>query len=88
MHIFGYIATGFLIVCILLAATKSLSAGSPASIVIAMADVAHVVAPDAMKSSRQPTPGPILQQRNQADRALERLQDRAEEQEDLLNILD
>jgi ABC-type transport system involved in cytochrome bd biosynthesis fused ATPase/permease subunit len=88
MHIFGYIATGFLIVCILLAATKSLSAGSPASIVIAMADVAQVVAPDAMQSSRQPSPGPILQQQNQADRALERLQDRAEEQEDLLNILD
>jgi hypothetical protein len=88
MHIFGYIATGFLIVCILLAATKSLSAGSPASIVIAMADVAQVVAPDALQSPRQPTPGPILQQQNQADRALERLQDRAEEQEDLLNILD
>lgn len=88
MHIFGYIATGFLIVCILLAATKSLSAGSPASIVIAMADVAQVVAPDAMQSSRQPSPGPILQQQNQADRALERLQDRAEEEEDLLNILD
>jgi hypothetical protein len=47
-----------------------------------MADVAQVVAPDAMQSPRQPTPGPILQQQNQVDRALERLQDRAEEQED------
>jgi uncharacterized membrane protein YfcA len=52
MHIFGYIATGSLIVCILLAATKSLSAGSPASRVIAMAEVAQVVAPDAMQSPR------------------------------------
>lgn len=88
MHIFGYIATGFLIVCILLAATKSLSAGSPASIVIAMADVAQVVAPDAMQSPPQPTPSPILQQQNQTDRALERSQRHAEEEEDLLNMLD
>ena len=43
MHIFGF---RFLIVCLLLA--------SPASMVIAVADVAQVVAPDA--SQPQPTP--------------------------------
>jgi len=36
----------------------------------------------------QPTPGPMLQQQNQIDRSLDRLQDRAEEEEDLLKILD
>ena len=87
MHIFGYVAVGFLIVCLLLAATKSLSVGSPASMVIAVADVAQVEAPDA-QSPRQPTPGPILQQQNQTDHALERSQRRAEEEEDLLNMLD
>jgi hypothetical protein len=88
MHIFGYVAVGFLIVCLLLAATKSLSVGSPASMVIAVADVAQVEAPDATQSPRQPTPGPILQQQNQTDRALERSQRRAEDEEDLLNMLD
>ncbi|MFZ2082622.1 MAG: hypothetical protein WAV38_39390 [Xanthobacteraceae bacterium] len=90
MHIFGYVAIGFLIVCMLLAATKALSVDkSPASMVIAGADIApvQVVAPDATQSPRQPTPGPILQQ-NQTDSAPERLQTRAEEEEDLLNILD
>jgi hypothetical protein len=86
MHVFGYIAIGFLIVCILLAATKSLSVGSP--VAIALADVAQVVAPDATQSPPQLTPGPILQQQNQTDRALERSQRRAEEEEDLLNMLD
>ena len=85
MHIFGYVAIGFLIACMLLAGTKALSVGnSPASMVIAVADVAQVVAPDATQSPRQPTsPGPILQQQNQTDRALERSQDRAEEEEDI-----
>jgi hypothetical protein len=60
MHIFGYVAIGFLIVCMLLAATKALSVDkSPASMVIAGADIAP-----------------------------ERLQEPAEEEEDLLNILD
>jgi|SRR5215471_15112591 len=36
----------------------------------------------------QPTPDPMLQQQNQMDRSLERLQDRVEEEEDLLKILD
>ena len=87
MHIFGYVAVVFLIVCLLLAATKSLSVGSPASMVIAVADVAQVEAPDA-QSPRQPTPGPILQQQNQTDRTQERSQKLAEEEEDLLNMLD
>jgi hypothetical protein len=51
MPIFGYVAIGFLIVCILLAATKSLSVGSPASMVIAV-DAAQVVASDATQSSQ------------------------------------
>jgi hypothetical protein len=89
MHIFDYIAIGFLVACMLLAATKALSVGeSPASMVIAVADVAQVVAPDATQSARQPTPGPILQEQNQTDRMLERSQDRAEEQEDFLKIQD
>ena len=89
MRIFGYVVIGFLIVCMVLAATKALSVGeSPTSMVIAMADMAQVVAPDTTQSPRQPTSGPILQEQNQTNNALERLQDRAEEEEDLLNILD
>ena len=66
MHIFGYVVIGFLIVCMLLAATKALSVGkSPTSMVIAMADMAQVVAPDTTQSPRQPTSGPILQEQNQ-----------------------
>jgi hypothetical protein len=45
MRIFGF---GFLIVCLLLA--------SPASMVIAVADVAQVAAPDATQTPPQPTP--------------------------------
>jgi hypothetical protein len=56
--------------------------------VLAMADTAQVVAPDTTQSPRQPTSGPKLQQQNEKDSALERMQDRAEEEEDLLNILD
>ena len=40
------------------------------------------------RPTTQPTPAPMLQQQNQMDRSLERLQDRAEEEEDLLKILD
>ena|SRR6266702_4807207 len=82
MHIFGYIATGVLMVCILLAATKSLLVAN--AMVIAVADVAQAEAPDATQSPPQPTPSPILQQQNQTDRALERSQRHAEEEEDLL----
>jgi hypothetical protein len=85
MHIFGYVVIGFLIVCMLLAATKALSVAN--AMVIAVADVAQVVAPDATQSSRHPTtPGPVLQQHQKVS-ALERSQDLAEE-EDLLNVLD
>jgi hypothetical protein len=56
--------------------------------VIAVADVAQVVALDATQSARQPTPSPLLQEQNQTDRMLERSQDRAEEQEDFLTIQD
>jgi ketol-acid reductoisomerase len=59
----------------LLAGTKALSVDT-ASMVIAVADMVQVVAPDTTQSQ------------NQTDSVLERLQDRAEEQEDLLNILD
>ena len=75
--LFGYVAIGFLIVCMLLAATKALSVDT-ASMVIAVADMAQVVAPDTTQSQNQ----------NQTDSVLERLQDLAEEWEDLLNILD
>jgi hypothetical protein len=67
---------------------STLGGESPASMVIAVADVAQVVASDATQSARQPTPGPILQEQNQTDRMLERSQDRAEEQEDFLTIQD
>jgi hypothetical protein len=86
MHIFGYVVIGFLIVCMLLAATKALSVAN--AMMIAVADMAQAEVPDATQSPRQPTPGPILQQQNQTDRALERSQRRAEEEEDLLNMLD
>jgi hypothetical protein len=86
MHIFGYIVIGFLIVCMLLAATKALSVAN--AMMIAVADMAEVVAPETTQSPRQPTPEPILQQQNQTDRALERSKDLAEEEEDLLNMLD
>ena len=56
--------------------------------VIAVADVAQVVALDATQSARQPTPSPLLQEQNQTDRMLERSQDRAEEQEDFPTIQD
>jgi hypothetical protein len=91
MHIVGHAAIGFLIVCMLLAATKALSVGeSPASMLTVVADVApvQVVVPDTTQSPRQPTSGPVLEQQNQAGSALERLQDHAEEEEDLLKILD
>ena len=39
-------------------------------------------------STIEPTPDPVLLQQNQTDRALEQLQDHAEEEEDVLNILD
>ena len=86
MHIFGYIVIGFLIVCMLLAATKALSVAN--AMMTAVADMAQVVAPATTQSPRQPTPGPILQQQNQTDRTQERSQKLAEEEEDLLNMLD
>ena len=43
-HIFGYIVIGFLIVCMLLAATKALSVAN--AMMIAVADMAEVVAPE------------------------------------------
>jgi hypothetical protein len=86
MHIFGYIVIGFLIVCMLLAATKALSVAN--AMMIAVADMAQVVAPETTQSRRQPISGPILQQQNQTDCASERSKDLAEEEEDLLNMLD
>jgi hypothetical protein len=86
MHIFGYVVIGFLIVCMLLAATKTLSVAN--AMMIAVADMAQVVAPETTQPPRQPTPGPILHQQNQTDRTLERSQELAEEEEDLLNMLD
>jgi len=86
MHIFGYIVIGFLIVCMLLAATKALSVAN--AMTTAVADIAQVVAPETTQSPRQPTPGPILQQQNQTDRTQERSRKLAEEEEDLLNMLD
>ena len=86
MHIFGYIVIGFLIVCMLLAATKALSVAN--AMMTAVADMAQVVGPETTRSPRQPTPGPILQQQNQTDRTQERSQKLAEEEEDLLNMLD
>ena len=86
MHIFGYIVVGFLIVCMLLAATKALSVAN--AMMTAVGDMAQVVAPETTQSPRQPTPSPILQQQNQTDRTQERSQKLAEEEEDLLNMLD
>jgi hypothetical protein len=57
-------------------------------------DAARADAPSAQEPRTQqsptiqPTPGPMLQPQNKTDRALERLQDLAEEEEDVLNILD
>jgi hypothetical protein len=45
MRILGYVTIGFLIVCILLAATKALSVAN--AMTIAVADMAQVAAPDA-----------------------------------------
>jgi hypothetical protein len=75
MHIFGYGAIGFLIVCMLLVGAKALSVDT-ASTVIAVTDIAQVMAPG------------ITEQQNQTDGALEPLQDPAEGEGDLLNILD
>ena len=75
MRIFGYLGISFLIVCMLLVGTKALSVGTT-SMVIAVADMTQVVAPDATQSQ------------NETDSALEQLQDSAEEQVDLLNIRD
>ena len=86
MHIFSYVVIGFLIVCMLLAGTKALSVAN--AMMIAVADMAQAEAPDAMQSPRQPTPDPILQRQNQTDRTQQRSQRRAEEEEDLLNMLD
>jgi hypothetical protein len=70
MYFFGYVAVGFLIVCMLLGGTRALSVDT-ASMVVAAADVAQV------------------EEQNQTESVLERLQGRAaEEQDDLLNILD
>jgi hypothetical protein len=85
MRILGYVTIGFLIVCILLAATKALSVAN--AMMIAVADMAQVAAPDATRSAPQPTSGPISQQQNQTDRTQEGSQKLAEEQEDLLNML-
>jgi len=78
MHIFGYVI-GFLTVCASFGALSS-----------AVADTApvQVVTPDATQSSHQPTSGPILQQQNQTGGAQKRLQEAAEEGNDLLNVLD
>jgi hypothetical protein len=75
MRIFAYLGISFLIVCMLSAGTKALSVDT-ASMVIAVADMAQVVAPDTTQSQ------------NETDSVLERLQDSAEEQGDLLNIRD
>jgi hypothetical protein len=88
MYIFGYVTIGFQIGCTLLAGTKALSVDT-ASMVIAVADMAQVIAPDTTQSPRQPSPSPIFEQQNQTDSVLERLQDRAAEEEgDFLNIWD
>jgi hypothetical protein len=75
MNIFGYVTIGFLIACMLLVGTKALSVDT-ASMIIAVADMVQVVAPDTTQSQ------------NQTDSVLERLQGRAEEEEDVLNMLD
>ena len=51
MHIFGYIVIGFLIVCMLLAATKALSVAN--AMTTAVADIAQVVAPETTQSPRR-----------------------------------
>ena len=79
MHIFGYVI-GFLTVCA--------SFGALSSAVADTAPVQVVVTPDTTQSSHQPTSGPILQQQNQTGGAQKRLQEAAEEGNDLLNVLD
>jgi hypothetical protein len=91
MHIFNFVAIGFLIVCMLLAATKALSVDKSSGLTITAADrsPAQIAVPDATQSSRQAAPGPYdYSQQNQTDRPLERLRDLAEEEEDVLNMLD
>jgi len=78
------------LVLILTATAAILACGTGA----ASADTASAEASSAQRPSSQPnfttrsTPGPTNQQQNQKDRAQERLQDLAEEEEDVLNILD
>jgi hypothetical protein len=85
MHII--VAVSFLIVCMLLAETKALSVDTAARVII-VADMTQVVVPDVTQYPRQQDPDPMLQQQNQMDSALERLRNLAEEEEDLLKILD
>jgi hypothetical protein len=54
MRTFDYIGVGVLIVC-MLAGTKALSVDTT-SMMIAVADMAEVVAPDTEQSPRQPSP--------------------------------
>ncbi len=71
-HVLILTATAAILAC----GTNAASAQAPA-----------VQGPSTEQSpTTQQTPGPMLQEQNQTDRALERLQDRAEE--DVLNILD
>jgi hypothetical protein len=79
MHIFGYVI-GFLTVCA--------SFGDALSSAVADTAPVQVVTPDTPQSSHQPTSGPILQQQNQTGGAQKRLQEAAEEGNDLLNVLD
>jgi hypothetical protein len=53
MHTFGYIGIGVVIVC-MLAGTKALSVDTAS--MIAVADMAQVVAPDTAQSPRQASP--------------------------------
>ena len=76
MRIFGYLGINFLIVCMLLVGTKALSVGTTSMVIAVADDMTQVVAPDTTQSQ------------NETDSALERLQDSAEEQVDLLNIRD
>jgi len=79
MRIFGYLGIGFLIVWLL----------APAPMAITVADTASVqaIALEATQSLPQPTPGLMSELQNQTD-PLERLQDLAEDAEDILHILD
>jgi hypothetical protein len=71
-------------VLLLMATSAILACGSDAA--SAQAPCAQTPSTQ-QRSTTQPTPDPTLQQQNQTD-GLERLQDRAEEEEDVLNILD